>query len=483
MTRTTDEAGLPTRSDALYDLADGAAETNAICAGCGLALPADAAIYVCSHESTFCETCSSHMHNVCSHCQGKLVRRFQRMSDLHNGADINHGFPGVFRSWIIWALSAGVWTFVTLAYAITVYELYRSTGGSMSFLGALGMAASQVLTYVPLTPFVFAFAIRFQIQRNNWARSSLILLAGGLAFTLVQVALHGMTPYAFWDPRLRHWVSAVWDTQTHALHIQWFMYKRILLSNLVDDIVTVYLPIVLAAHVASYYHGLRERELRTSQLQAQLEKARLQSLKSQLQPHFLFNTLNSISALMLTNVQAADRMITRLGDLLRISLETAGTQMTTLSRELEFVNCYIEIEKVRFEERLKVHIDVAPETLDASVPHLLLQPLVDNAIKHGISRRASGGEIRISATHDDDDLHLEVRDNGPGFRDASHSRSGGMGLRITRERLETIYGQDQSMELLSPPDGGVVARVCIPLRLAADARESLSEPAASVAPA
>jgi LytS/YehU family sensor histidine kinase len=154
------------------------------------------------------------------------------------------------------------------------------------------------------------------------------------------------------------------------------MFERMFLSSVVDDVVTTYLPIVLIAYVARYYQRFRERELRTSQLQAQLEKARLQSLKSQLQPHFLFNTLNSISALMLTNVKAADRMITRLGDLLRISLQTAGTQMTTLSRELEFVNCYIEIEKVRFEERLKVSVDVAPETLDASVPHLLLQPLV-----------------------------------------------------------------------------------------------------------
>ncbi len=407
------------------------------------------------------------MHGICSHCAGELVRRPRRMVPLKSKTT-SGGAPGSFRPWIIWALSFGVWTFVALAYAITVYELYRSTGTSMSFLSILGMQSSQVLTYIPLTPFVFALANRYPVQRNNWATNSLLLLAGGLVFTLAQVALRGMTPYAYWDPRVRHWVSAVWDAQARGFRIQWFMFERMFLSSVVDDVVTTYLPIVLIAHAACYYQRFRERELRTSQLQAQLEKARLQSLKSQLQPHFLFNTLNSISALMLTNVEAADRMITRLGDLLRISLETASTQMTTLSRELEFVNCYIEIEKVRFEERLKVSIDVAPETLDASVPHLLLQPLVDNAIKHGISRLVSGGEIRISATHDDDDLHLEVRDNGPGFREPCHSSSGGMGLRITRERLETIYGQDQSVELLSLPDGGVAARVCIPLRMAVE---------------
>jgi two-component system LytT family sensor kinase len=373
-----------------------------------------------------------------------------------------------------------VWTFVALAYGITVYQSYRATGQSTKFLMVLALQSSQVLTYIPLTPFAFALAIRYQLQRNTWAKNGLVLLAGGFVFTVVQVALRGATPYAYWDPRVRHWVSALWDAQAHRVHVQWFMFESIFLMSVVDDIVTTYLPIVLIAHVASYYQRFRERELRMSQLQAQLEKARLQSLKSQLQPHFLFNTLNSISALMLTNVEAADRMITRLGDLLRISLETAGKQMTTLSRELEFVNCYIEIEKVRFEERLRVTIDVAPETLDASVPHLLLQPLVDNAIKHGISRLVAGGEIRISATRDDVDLHLEVRDNGPGFREPGHASTGGVGLRNTRERLETIYGQDQSVEVLSLPEGGVAARVCIPLRMAAAGESEGQFPVAAV---
>jgi two-component system, LytTR family, sensor kinase len=450
------------------------------CEGCGLALPADARAYVCSYECTFCPICSSNMHNICSHCGGELALRPRRVLRVKAEDKTNIDVPRSFRTSVVWALSFAVWTFVALAYAITIYQLYHSTGGSMSFLSVLALQSSQVLTYAPLTPFVFAFANCYQVQRSNWAKRSLVLLGGGLVFTVAQVALRGLTPYAFWDPRVRHWVSAVWDSQTHGFRIQWFMFRSIFLTNLVDDVVTTYLPIVLIAHVVSYYQRLRERELRSSQLQGQLEKARLQLLKSQLQPHFLFNTLNSISALMLTNVEAADRMITRLGDLLRMSLETAGTQMTTLSRELEFVNCYIEIEKVRFDERLKVRIDVAPETLDARVPHLLLQPLVDNAIKHGISRRATGGEIRISAAQDDADLYLEVRDNGPGFKEPSQSPSSGVGLRITRERLETIYGQDHSVELLSLPDGGVAARVCIPLRSGVIGSEQLPIVASSV---
>ena len=433
------------------------------CEECGRDLPVDSMAYVCSYECTFCPICSSNMQYICSHCGGELVRRPRRSAPVKAEEKTNAGVPGTLRPAIVWAFSFGLWTFVALAYAITIYQLYRSTGGSMSFLSVLGLQSSQVLTYIPLTPFVFAFANRYQVQRSNWAERSLVLLAGGLVFTVAQVALRGLTPYAFWDPRVKDWVSAVWDSQAHTFRIHWYVYRTLFLSSVVDDVVTTYLPIVLIAHIVSYYQRFRERELRTSQLQAQLVKARLQALKSQLQPHFLFNTLNSISALMLTDVEAADRMITRLGDLLRISLETAGTQMTTLSRELEFVNCYVEIEKVRFEERLKVSIDVAPETLDASVPHLLLQPLVDNAIKHGISRLVAGGEIRISATADDADLHLEVRDNGPGVREVAPFPSNGVGLRITRERLETIYGEHQSVELLTLPEGGAVARVSIPL--------------------
>ena len=445
------------------------------CEECGGDLPADSMAYVCSYECTFCPMCSSSMQYICSHCGGELVRRPRRTATAKLEGRTSIDVPQIFRPVVIWALSFGVWTFVDLAYAITIYQLYRSSGGSMSFLRVLGIQSSVVLTYIPLSPFVFAFANRYQVQRSTWAERSLVLLAGGLVFTLAHVALRGLTPYAFWDPQVKDWVSAVWDSRAHAIRIHWYMYRSLLLSSVVDDVVTTYLPIVLIAHVVSYYHRFREREVRTSQLQALLVKARLQALKSQLQPHFLFNTLNSISALMLTDVKAADRMIVRLGDLLRISLDTAGTQMTTLSRELEFVNCYIEIEKVRFEERLKVSVDVAPETLDASVPHLLLQPLVDNAIKHGISRLTAGGEIRISATIDHGDLHLEVRDNGPGVREAVTFQSSGVGLRITRERLETIYGQQQSVELLNLPEGGAVARVSIPLQTGVEGDTSADE--------
>ena len=245
------------------------------------------------------------------------------------------------------------------------------------------------------------------------------------------------------------------------------------LASVVDDVTGTYIPIVLIAHAVSYYRRFRERELRATQLEGQLAKAHLQTLKSQLQPHFLFNTMHSISALMLTDVNAADRMMSRLSDLLRMSLETAGTQITTLNRELEFVHCYLDIEKVRFEERMHVIFDIAPETLDAQVPHLLLQPLVDNAVKHGISKVPGGGEIRISVHAQNGELQLKIEDNGPGLRSLSTIPANGFGLRITRERLESLYGQNQSLEIVSPPDGGVTVRVCIPLTVQSETRVAL----------
>jgi LytS/YehU family sensor histidine kinase len=271
-----------------------------------------------------------------------------------------------------------------------------------------------------------------------------------------------------WDKQHHEWTSAVWNSYEHVFKIQWSGLRSLFLYNVVDDITGTFVPIVLIAHAILYYRKFQERESRATQLEGQLAKAHLQSLKSQLQPHFLFNTMHSISALMLTDVQAADRMITGLGDLLRMNLEAAGTQITTLNRELDFVNCYLEIEKVRFEERLHVVLDIAPETLDAQVPLLLLQPLVDNAVKHGISRRAQGGEIRISASSRDGDLQLEVRDNGPGFERSDMSRVRGLGLKVTRERLETLYGQNQSIEVTCPPEGGVAVTVSIPFRATAD---------------
>jgi two-component system LytT family sensor kinase len=398
-------------------------------------------------------------------CGGEVIRSSRRQLLTASSGYRELPMPDQ-PAWMIWVVSFGVWTFVTLANAGSIYELYRSTGGFMSFPKVLGMECSLILTYFPLTPFVFALAIRYPVQKGNWPRRLLMYLAGGLAFTVAHVTLRGFTPYAYWDTHVRGWASAIWDSQAHVFRIQWSILGQLLLRNIVDDITGAYVLIILVAHAVAYYRRFRERQLRASQLETQLAKAHLQALKSQLQPHFLFNTLHSISALMLTDVPSADRMMTRLSDLLRMSFEDNGTQVTALSYELEFVNGYLEIEKIRFEERLNIILDIAPDTLDAEVPHLLLQPLVENALRHGISRRSSGGEIRITASRDEHSLYLRVRDTGPGLgnTDALLPKAG-LGLKATRERLETLFGNDQTFEIGAPAEGGVEAFVRIPFRL------------------
>lgn len=410
------------------------------------------------------------MQNVCPNCAGELLRRPRRRISAPSPETKTDAGEVQIRSRqaLIWSASFGIWTFISLAATVTIYQLYRRINGGMSLGVVAGMEFSQILTYAPLTPFVFVFALRFPLQRSNWRRRSLLHLAVGLIFTLAHISLRGATPYGYWDPRYREWTSAIWDSHIHAFRAPWVVLKSMFLASVVDDVTGAYIPIALIAHALLYYRRYRERELRAAHLEAQLAKVHLQTLKSQLQPHFLFNTMHSISALMFTDVHAADRMMSRLSELLRLSLETTGAQIVTLNRELEIVNCYLDIEKIRFEERMNIIFEVAPEALDAEVPHLLLQPLVDNAVKHGISKLPAGGEIRITVKTNGDELQLEVKDNGPGIRQSGPGPANGLGLRNTRERLESLYGKQQSLEMVCPLEGGVAIRVCIPFRLHQD---------------
>ena len=209
-----------------------------------------------------------------------------------------------------------------------------------------------------------------------------------------------------------------------------------------------------------YYHESRERSVRASQLETQLVEAQLKTLQQQLHPHFLFNTLHAISALMHKDVEAADGTLMRLSDLLRLTLERLGEQEVTLNAELEFLQKYLEIERTRFADRLIVRYDVHPEALDALVPTLLLQPLVENAIKHGVARKSGPGHIDITARRDHHMLWIEVRDDGVGLsEDALTALQKGIGVSTTRARLQHQFGADYRFEFhrLSQGVGVVVA--------------------------
>lgn len=219
-----------------------------------------------------------------------------------------------------------------------------------------------------------------------------------------------------------------------------------------------------------YQRRYRERELAAARLASSLSQAQLQVLRMQLHPHFLFNALNAVSALVHRDPDAADRMIARLGELLRASIDGDATQEVPLRQELEFLRSYLDIMQVRFQDRLLVDLEIDPRALEAQVPNLILQPLVENAIRHAVSVRADGGRVAISARVLGDQLELAVRDDGPGLGDGSPGDSGrGLGLANTRARLESLYGAMQRFVARNRPGGGFEVLLLSPLHFASGA--------------
>jgi two-component system LytT family sensor kinase len=366
----------------------------------------------------------------------------------------------------VWAISLAVWTGIAIALGTTEY-LTELPMGTVNTLGSfLAMQLSDCLAYVPLTPFAYGLARRHPVERENWSRRVGLLLAGGAVFTLGHVLIRGLTPFASWDSAASRWRTAV-DWGAGQVTIHWTVYRHMLVVNALEDLIFNYVPIVSLALAVAYHQSFRQNELRKSQLESHLATARLEALKSQLRPHFLFNTLHSISSLMFTDVAAADQMMTLLSDLLRLSLRNNGSQVTALREELQFVDTYLEIESIRFESRLTIERDIAPDTLSALVPHLLLQPLVENAVRHGVAPLPSGGRIRITANRDGPDhLLLRVIDNGPGLKASGpQSSRRGLGLSTTQERLRALYADDQQMEIRGAGDSGTEVMLRIPLTL------------------
>jgi signal transduction histidine kinase len=227
----------------------------------------------------------------------------------------------------------------------------------------------------------------------------------------------------------------------------------------------VYWLAVGVAHGAMFYRRYRQRDEEAAALSDRLARAELMALKSQLHPHFLFNALNTISALMHRDVKAADRMLVRLSELLRGALDHTGDQEVSLQDELNFLASYLEIEKTRLADRLTVEVDVPSNVLDARVPHMILQPLVENAIRHGISPRAAPGKVTIRARGRRDMLDLEVVDDGPGVQPKKLGNgSGGLGLSNTRSRLEQLYGEGFAFDPRNGEAGGYRVRMSIPFR-------------------
>jgi len=346
------------------------------------------------------------------------------------------------RRWTRWILIFGVWTLLGALSAVRVALSYAYSGAAVSWRRAVVIALADWYTWALLAPAIGWLARRFAIERRSWLRSLLMHLPASLFISILKIMI---------ESRLLQWFDPT-PAQLYSLQFPSTLFT--------------YYAILGAIYAFDYYGKYRAHELKASQLQAQLAQAQLQALKMQLHPHFLFNTLHAISSLMRRDVEAAERMITRLSDLLRLTLENVGAQETSLRQELEFLERYLEIEQTRFRDRLQVKMDIEPETLDARVPYLILQPLVENAVRHGIAPHAAPGLIEISARLKENKLQLQVSDNGAGLPDARRAQiKEGVGLANTRARLEHLYGADYLFDLGNRDRGGLVVSLTIPFRV------------------
>jgi two-component system LytT family sensor kinase len=324
------------------------------------------------------------------------------------------------------------------------------------------LALNMAFWYVPaaFTPTIFRLAPRFHIGGPRPFRAAAVHLAAVAILTVVHaLCMIGVR-------------ALIWPNAGKLPAIAWTTYaQRIYLTNL-DWLLMTYIAIAGASYALAYNREVQTRQLREVGLEAQLVEARLRTLEAELHPHFLFNTLHAISTLLHSNPEAADRMISRLSDLLRITFDRSGAPRVSLQEELEFLQKYLEIEQTRFQDRLSIHFDIDPETLDAEVPRMILQPLVENAIKHGVSPRSGNGLIQITSQRRDRMLWLEVRDNGVGLTAGARARlDSGVGLSNTRDRLECLYPDAHRLEF-SDGANGLAVRIEIPFHSPASAPDA-----------
>jgi len=346
--------------------------------------------------------------------------------------------------WLRVLVAFAFWTLLGLAFASQFYFSSAQFGNPVSWSRALAYSLADWWVFAALSAPAVWLAHRVPIERPRRGRAAALHVVASVLFSLGYMLVRGAI--ATWQSP-----SATFSQSFNALFFKTWHFNLL-----------VYWVIITVSLAFAYARKLRERELRAAELEKRLTEARLQALQMQLNPHFLFNTLHAISSLMHRDVEAADRMLVKLGDLLRRALDTSDTQEVTLREELEFLRSYAEIEQARFGERLKIELNIAPDTLDAFVPNLLLQPLVENAIKHGIEPHARAGRVEVRATRAGDKLNLEVRDNGGGLPNGAIVE--GIGLSNTRIRLEQLYGAAQQFRVANAEAGGVLVTASIPFR-------------------
>jgi len=314
----------------------------------------------------------------------------------------------------------------------------------------LASELTLAVMWIPLTVGIFWLTGRFPLERGKWLRHGAVH-ALGCAFV---IACRAVLVFVF-----DRWL-AFYDARP--------AFSQVVVHSVYNNFFFYWLQAGVA-HALVFSSRERKRERMAAELERELARAELEALKAKLHPHFLFNTLHSISALVHVDAEAADRMIARLSALLRQVLDHSATHEVPLTEELSCLRPYLEIEKARLGERLRVVEEVEEEALDALVPHWVLQPLVENAVRHGIAPRAAPGKVIIAARREGRTLRLSVRDDGVGLRQEPGAKGGGLGIATTRARLRRLYGEAQELVLEPSPGGGAAALLVVPFQRAADA--------------
>lgn len=345
----------------------------------------------------------------------------------------------------------GIWTLIgLLSHLISLLNYPNDYGNPAVFWVLLQWNVAQFYTWGFVTPLIVLLLNRFPIERRRIFRSVLIYtpLCGIVHFlwVIIYVSICYTLMDVPWNPKPPYLQGL------QATFISSFKLNA-----------AIYTAILISIEALIFYRNYQTERLKSSELQTSLAKTQLQVLNTQLNPHFLFNTLTAISSLVYRNPSEAVECLAELSDLLRISLKSSHKQETTLISELDFLRKYVQIQQTLLQSRLKVKWIVAPETLDAEIPNMILQPLVENSIRHGIAPQKKGGTLEIGALLENKKLYLYVKDDGRGFSSDSQLNKG-FGLKNTRRRLQHLYGDQHLFKIEKSADGGVVVDLIIPFK-------------------
>jgi len=340
--------------------------------------------------------------------------------------------PRLSRRATWWLLALALWTLCPILISLQTVVHASYTGAPVSWSRVLPLRLADWYTCAMFTPLCF-----WLVRRTRSIPAQIAFILGAV---VVKYAVY---------VEIARWLRPAETWRFDVVLARAFASESI-----------AFAAMLAIVHGIEYHRRFREREVHAARLEAELASARLDALTAQLQPHFLFNTLNGISTLMRRDVDAAEEMLTHLGDLLHRTLRLGDRHEVTLAEELDLLQHYLDIMKIRFEDRLTVRMDIEPGVTNALVPHLVLQPLVENAIRHGISRRPGAGLLELSAHADGDVLEISVRDDGEGLLNGGAE---GIGLSNTRRRLRQLYGDAHELALTPAAEGGLRVTLRIPL--------------------